>query len=269
MPVFNLDEERLRTLLATERFVRRLVVVDSTGSTNDDLRRLAENGAPEGTVVVANHQSAGRGRLGRAWDSPRGLGLYLSVLFRPHAPLAGITRFTLGAAVAACGACRECASVEIDIKWPNDLRWGARKVAGTLAELRSTGAWAGDLIVGTGFNVNQLPEDFAPELRDTAGSLRMADGGRMLDREVLGAAFLRRFAAVGSALASGRWEEVRAEWLGMSPLARDGRVRVAKDGGEFEGVTRGLDDAGALRVELADRSVLEVSLAESVTFLEA
>jgi BirA family biotin operon repressor/biotin-[acetyl-CoA-carboxylase] ligase len=266
----KLDEARLQDLLAPDRSVRLLVVLEETGSTNDDLRRLATEGAPEGTVVVADRQTAGRGRMGRQWLSAPGLGLCVSVLFRPAARVEAIPRFTLGASVAACRACRE-RKAPAEIRWPNDVFAGGRKVAGILAEVRSTGPVAGELVVGAGFNVNHRLEDFPDALRSTAGSLRMARGGEAVDREALAAIFVTRLLQIGRTLARGGWDEVSGAWSEMSPTSSGGPVRVLSAEGKpaFEGVARGIDADGALRVEREDGSVALARLGESVAFPEA
>jgi BirA family biotin operon repressor/biotin-[acetyl-CoA-carboxylase] ligase len=194
----------------------------------------------------------------------------VSVLFRPAARVETIPRFTLGASVAACRACLE-RQAPAEIRWPNDVFADGRKVAGILAEVRSTGPAAGELVVGAGFNVNHLLEDFPDEIRDTAGSLRMARGGAAVDREALVALFVTRLLQVGRTLARDGWGEVADSWSGMSPTSSGRRVHVRSAEGKlaFEGTTRGIDADGALRVERADGSIALVRLGESVAFPEA
>lgn len=266
----KLEESRLQELLARDPFVRLLVVLEQTGSTNDDLRRLAAEGAPEGTVIVADHQTAGRGRMGRHWHSSPGLGLCISVLFRPAARIEAIPRWTLGASVAACRSCVE-ASVPAEIRWPNDVFVSDRKVAGILAEVRSTGMTPGELVVGAGFNVNQTREDFPEGIRGTAGSLRIANRGKPVDREALGAAFVTRLGEVGRTLARGGWDEISSAWAEMSPTSSGRRVTILSPEGSptLEGTTRGIDVTGALRVEVEDGSIVLVRLGETIAFPEA
>ena len=130
----RLDADGIREMLRGEPFVRQLIVEERVGSTNDRIRELAATGAEEGTVVIAESQSRGRGRLGRSWLSRPGLGLYLSVLFRPRAPIPELTRWTLAAAVAACAACRQVGGCKVEIDWPNDLVHDGRKLGGLLAD---------------------------------------------------------------------------------------------------------------------------------------
>jgi BirA family biotin operon repressor/biotin-[acetyl-CoA-carboxylase] ligase len=259
-------------LLRGEPFVGALVLLDSVPSTNDAARDLAAEGAAAGTVVVAEHQTAGRGRMGRVWHSPRGLGLFVSVLFRPTAPADELTRWTLGAAVAACEACRREAGVAVEIEWPNDLVWRGRKLGGVLAEMRTAGRTPTHLIIGAGLNVGQAIADFPDELSSMATSLRLARGGSMPSREPLLAAYLRELGGIAAALGRDAWGGVAERWEALAPRARGQRVRVTPckgQAGAYEGVTIGLDDEGALRVQRRDGSVVSIRLVESVVPLEA
>jgi BirA family biotin operon repressor/biotin-[acetyl-CoA-carboxylase] ligase len=269
----RLDVARLRGLLSAIAFVRRVEVVESTGSTNDDARRLSRQGAPSGTVVIANHQRIGRGRLGRSWHSAPGLGLYISVLIRPSRPVDAPTRWTLASALAACEACLAVGCEDVVIEWPNDLYHDGRKLAGTLTELRSVGGSVEEVIVGTGFNVNHDAEDFPTDLTRQATSLAMALGGRPVDRERLASAYVERLGARVALLERGGWDALVAEWTRRAPRASGARVEVrsprAAEGGRFEAVTRGVDANGALRVERPDGTIVSVHSNASVASLEA
>jgi len=248
--------------------VTELHVSDSTTSTNDEIRSLASAGAPEGTVVIAVEQTSGRGRMGRRWHSVPGLGLYVSVLIRPREPAAYATRWTLGAAVAACRACRRTAGCDVTIKWPNDLLIGRLKVAGVLAEMRGAGD-AAELTIGTGINVDHAPGDFPEELRDTATSLRIAADGGGPNREELAASYLAGIGWVRDGLAEGRWDELSRRWVALAPMSRGARVRVSSPGSEaIEGTTRGIDEFGALIVDGCDGESIVVRSVDRVRWLE-
>jgi len=262
---------RIREAISKIGWVREVVVRLETGSTNDVARELAARGAPQGTIVVADRQWAGRGRLGRSWHSPSGKGLYVSALFRPQAPAAIAGRWTIAAAVAACEACREVSGAPVVIKWPNDLLWCGLKLGGTLVEVRTLGGTPLELVVGTGINVRQRPSEFPPDLRGRAGSLVMASGRRDVDRAALAEAYLDKLGGWASLLDRGAWEEVAARWKALAPGAEGARVRIfgQEEGrGPIEGTTRGLDDTGALQVERDDGSRLTVHLGESVVPVE-
>ncbi|MBO5892633.1 MAG: biotin--[acetyl-CoA-carboxylase] ligase [Oscillospiraceae bacterium] len=145
---------------------------DSLDSTNNRAKLMAREGAPHGTVLIAGHQTGGRGRMGRFFHSPAGKGLYLSVLLRPTAPPEQWMHLTCATAVAACQAMENACGLRPGIKWTNDLVWSRRKLGGILTELVTLpGSTAA--IVGIGINLSQNAEDFPPELRSMAGSLAM------------------------------------------------------------------------------------------------
>ena len=156
--------------------------VAETGSTNADLIAAARAGAPAGTALVADHQTAGRGRLGRRWEAPPGSSLLVSMLF--HATDAnGLHRYTQAVALAAADACRDIASVDATLKWPNDLLIGDRKVAGVLAESAPLVAGKIAVVVGIGINVCWTPP-LPDELVATMTALNL-EAGREIDRDDL------------------------------------------------------------------------------------
>jgi BirA family biotin operon repressor/biotin-[acetyl-CoA-carboxylase] ligase len=237
-------------------------VLQTTGSTNDDVRRLAAQGAPEGTVVFAESQTAGRGRLGRTWDSPDRAGLYLSVLLRPADPPERIGRYPITAAVAVCTACRAFSGDPVALKWPNDVLAEGRKLAGILAEMRQ-GPSGAELALGIGINVNQTAEDLPTGLRATATSLRLLRDGAAVDREAVAATLLEALAATLEGMRADAWPEVAERFLRYAPDATGRRVRLAAGG---EGITDGLDVSGALRVATVNGIVL-VHASESVAIV--
>ena len=210
-------------------------------------------------MVVAGRQTAGRGRLGRSWESPASLGLYLSIVLRPAGSLNVVGHYPIAAAVAVCTACRKFAGDRIVLKWPNDVLAHGRKVAGVLAELRQGSAGA-ELVLGVGINVNHAGEDFPAGLRKTATSLRLLRSGAAVDRHLIAAALLESLATAIVRIRGAGWPEVAEQFLRYAPDATGRRVRLAS--GE-EGLTAGLDASGALRVATANGVVL-VHASESV-----
>src|SRR6266536_3534644 len=140
--------------------------LEVTDSTNSDLLRLAEEGAPEWTVVAANQQEAGRGRLGRTWVSTPGSSLLVSVLLRPKLAPVDSPLITLAAGAAMSLACRDALGVRAMCKWPNDVMAGDRKLGGVLVEARVQEARLLHAVVGTGVNLTQQPDDFPEEFRE-------------------------------------------------------------------------------------------------------
>ena len=151
-----------------------LVRLDTCLSTNEEAKRLARGGAAAGTAVAADEQTAGRGTRGRVWHSPRGLGLYLSIILRP--PIADLPGLPLRAARAVCDAVQEATGLRAAVESPNDIYWQGRKLGGILCESVFAGPEPEFAIVGVGLNVNQTAADFPPDIADTAVSLRLATG---------------------------------------------------------------------------------------------
>ena len=172
-------------------------VYDTLESSNRTAKLLALDGAPHGTLVLTAHQSAGRGRLGRVFESPAGKGVYLSVLLRPAVPAASAQAATIGAAVAVCRAVQELCGLELGIKWVNDLYYQGKKVCGILTEA-GTDLESGRLewlVVGIGLNLTATAADWPPELAEKAGSL-YPGGPAPVSRAALAGAIARQLLAL-------------------------------------------------------------------------
>jgi BirA family biotin operon repressor/biotin-[acetyl-CoA-carboxylase] ligase len=157
---------------------------EEIGSTNTELLRMADEGAPEWTVVAAGHQAAGRGRLGRTWVEAPGSSLLVSVLIRPTLAPSVASLITLGAGTSAAMAIEAACGFDARCKWPNDLVVRGRKLGGILVEAKVEGATLAHAVIGIGINLRQGHEDFPPELRDIATSV-VIEGGRPDDKELL------------------------------------------------------------------------------------
>ena len=152
----------------------RLHWFDSIDSTNDEAKRMARLGAPHGTVLIADHQTGGHGRMGRSFHSPEGVGIYMTVLLRPECAPQELMHLTCATAVAMCDAVEAAAGFRPGIKWTNDLVSGKRKLGGILTEMRLTADGTVDYaIIGIGINCCQMPDDFPPEISGMAASLSM------------------------------------------------------------------------------------------------
>lgn len=233
--------EGARRRLAATRFadLRWHAELDST---NRVLLDLARDGAPEGVVVVADHQTAGRGRLGRTWLAPPGSSLLVSMLLRPRdLPTTRLHLVSSAAALAAADACADVADVRAELKWPNDLLGGDRKLAGLLAE-----AMPGAVVVGLGVNVN-WPVELPPELRGTAVALNHL-AGRDIDREEL---LIRLLELLDRRLDEG-WDAVARDYRARcATVGRRVRVELAV-GDVLTGTAVGTTDAGHLVVDAED-----------------
>jgi BirA family biotin operon repressor/biotin-[acetyl-CoA-carboxylase] ligase len=184
-----LDAETLQAALGGQRIGHRVIVLAETVSTNDVIAQMAAQN-PEGLVVFAERQTAGRGQYGRSWESAAHRGLWLSVLLRPNIAVGDSGRLTNLLARVIATTVEERTGLAASIKPPNDVFIGPRKVAGVLVEMRVEADGNYAAIAGIGINVNQTLEDFSPELRDGAGSIAMASG-HSVDRGKLAVALLR------------------------------------------------------------------------------
>lgn len=190
IPFDRLIPKELQDSLGKSLIGRRIIVLESTRSTNDFLRQMLTPDLPEGVVVFAEEQSAGRGQRARQWHSAARQGLWLSVLLRPQIPLAESARLTAWAAEAVAATIRAQLALAPTIKPPNDVYLGSRKVCGVLVETKAGPGRDFAAIAGIGVNVNQPLEAFPEALRERAGSLAMALG-RDLDRTAFAVALLR------------------------------------------------------------------------------
>lgn len=241
------------------------------GSTNDEARNLAEKGAPQGLVVVAEEQTAGRGRRGRSWNSPPGLGLWASVIMRPPLLPQQVLPIGLLVVAAARAAVEGVTGLPAAIKWPNDLLVNDLKVAGVLLEIAAEAEEVHHIIAGLGLNVNQTEQDFSPQLRGTAGSLRLALG-RPLSRVPLLREFLRMLSQrYNHALNHGFTQvlsEVESHCLTIgSPVKVFGGLpsaMLAADGA-WAGRAVGLAPDGGLLVRTEESEVLQTVHAGDVT----
>jgi BirA family biotin operon repressor/biotin-[acetyl-CoA-carboxylase] ligase len=264
----RLYPEELHDGLATRWLGRPLTWLDATDSTNRVALDLARGGAPHGAAVVAEGQTAGRGRLGRAFFSPSYVNLYLSLVLRPALTTAEAPTLILASGVGVADAVdgELGAPQRVEIKWPNDVLVDGRKVSGILMELGAEAARVLFCVLGIGVNLNVDPRTFPAEFRDLATSLSHA-AGRRIDR----AAFARRLLAaledVLDAHARGGFAAVRPRFEARFRMTGR-RVRVRDlDGSETSGSVRGIDADGALLVAGADGGVARV-VAGDVTLVK-
>jgi BirA family biotin operon repressor/biotin-[acetyl-CoA-carboxylase] ligase len=231
--------------------------LDEVGSTNDVLKERARAGAPELSVVTAGRQTAGRGRSGRGWASPRG-NLFLSVLLRPRLAADDLVALPLAAGVATADALAEC-GIEPRLKWPNDVVVGERKLAGILVEGSSGPGGVETALVGIGVNVALDPAELPGELRARVTSLEALTGRPIAIADVAAAVLARlrlwydRLARDGRAPVLAAWKARAVSWWGSPVEARSGESVL-------RGTLRDLDERGALVLDLEDgRRVAVVS----------
>lgn len=225
-----------------------LLFYPETGSTNIEAKKAAEEGAPEGTLVVTDRQNTGRGRRGRDWISPEGCNLYFTLLLRPDCRPEQACMITLVMALAAAEAVTEL-GIEAGIKWPNDIVVHGKKVCGILTEMSAEPDYIHYVVVGCGINVNQ--KDFPEEIRATATSLALEKGERITRSALLVSVVDHFEKAYGTFRKT--WDlTVLIPAYHRFLLNKDARVRVLDPKGEFCGTARGINETGELLVEKED-----------------
>ena len=256
-------EPEIRHFLGeTDRVGRTLVCLEEVDSTNLYAKQLAAEGAADGAVVVADRQTAGRGRLGRSFQSPGGRGIYLTALLRPDLPPERLSPVTAMAGVAVCRAVERHCNVSPGLKWPNDPVLGGKKLCGILTELSLEGETGRvqDLVLGIGINVSQRPEDFTPEIREIATSLTQALG-RPVSRPALAAEVIREVDRLYAALTAGELGPYLAEY--RRRCVNLGRtVRLLGPGGGETAEALDIDGDFGLVVRTADGTVRTVRSGE-------
>ncbi len=231
---------------------------DSLDSTNTKAKSLALEGAPHGTVIIAEHQTAGRGRLGRSFHSPAGSGIYMSVILRPECAPTALMHLTCAVAVAVCNAVETALNFRPSIKWINDLIVGNKKLAGILTELHihPTSSLVDFAIVGIGFNCNQALEDFPSELRPIACSAAMVTGAP-IDKERLTSSMIQEVVTMDLSLKSHILEQYRQDCV---TLGKD--IQVIRGELVRPGTAVDVDENGALIVRFPDGSTEAVDSGE-------
>lgn len=257
--------EEIRRARAPARLGRSVHYCESVTSTNSLATQLACDGAADGTVVIAETQTKGRGRLGRPWISPPYCNLYLSAILRPSLPASAAPQITLVAGLAVAEAVRQWAP-GASIKWPNDVLIDGRKVAGILTELKVDEGRVRFVILGIGVNLNSDAEDFPAELRDRAIGLCTAVGAP-IDRTVFATRLLSRLEERYEQFLRDGFAAIRPLWEGLSCLSGR-RVAIDTGGARQTGVVIGLAADGSLRLRDQTGQVRSV-VAGDVTVVES
>ncbi|MCI6957414.1 MAG: biotin--[acetyl-CoA-carboxylase] ligase [Candidatus Faecousia sp.] len=253
-------EEILSRLSPDYPWRELLAYEPSVGSTNDVLKELARKGAPQGTALVAGHQSSGHGRRGRDFSSPPDMGVYLSILLRPNCAPAELMHLTCAVGTAMCDAVEAAAGFRPGIKWTNDLVCGRRKLGGILTELvTNSGGIVEGCVIGIGINCCQQLPDFPPELREMAASLAMVTGSPV-SRAGLAAAMLEALCRMNGTLLTGREETLSRYRRDCITLGQE--VSLIRGEEIRHGYALDIDSSGALLVRLPSGQVEAVNSGE-------
>lgn len=246
-----LDDESISFQSGNGRIGQRLMCLKRTGSTNADAFRLAEDGAAEGTVVIADAQTSGKGRRGRIWSSPEGVNLYCSVVLRPTIMPHEAPQLTFLSAVAVARTIERTTALKPEIKWPNDVLVAGKKVAGLLNEMSAETDGINFVILGIGVNLNMSAEQFPDDLRHPATSLQMESGCR-IERAAFAGIMLNELDNLYADFLASGFGPVREEWQ-MRCNAHGRNVLVSDSGNDVaSGIFAGIDEDGALLVNTAE-----------------
>lgn len=242
--------------LQTKVLGQKVHIYDEVDSTQTIAHKLVASGALEGTIVLAEKQTAGRGRMGRNWHSPAGKGIWMSLILTPRIPVYFMPQLTLLSAVALCRAIQKVCQVDIGIKWPNDLLIKGKKVSGILLESSGEDERLKYVIAGIGISVNLLTEDYPEELRSRATSLAIESGG-LVSREGLVQAFLLEFEDMYALYLEKGFAPIRILWEALSVTLKR-PIRTQTPTGFIEGIADSLDDSGALTVITPDGERIKI-----------
>ena len=252
-------KEEILSLLDTKWAGRNLVYLETVDSTNDLAKKLADQGAPEGTLVVADEQTGGKGRRGRAWCTPKGSAIAMTIVLRPdiRPELASMVTLVMGLSVAK--AIGSLYPVSVGIKWPNDVVVNGKKICGILTEMSAEMTGIHYLVIGTGINTNV--EEFPEEIQSVAASL-IKELGEKVNRAELIAACLKYFEEYYEKyIAAGNLAPLKEDYEALL-LNRNNKVRVLEPNHEYTGLSLGINEDGELLVEKEDGTVTAVYAGE-------
>ena len=255
-----MKEQIIKNLRESCLWQDSLLWFDSIDSTNTRARELARQGAPHGTVLIADHQTGGRGRRGRSFHSPAGSGIYMSVILRPHCTPQQIMHLTCAAAVSMCDAVASAVGFRPGIKWTNDLVCGKRKIAGVLTELGFDNRGNVDFaVIGIGINCCQQEADFPEDIRSIAGSLTSISG-QSIDRAVVAAAMMDALYRMDTELLTGKAHILNRYRKDCITLGKE--ISLVRGEEIRHGTALDIDDAGALIVRFPDGTAAAVNSGE-------
>lgn len=252
----------IRNTLSTKKLGRgEIYYFSEIDSTNNEAKKQANLGCPEGSIVLAETQNGGRGRLSRGWFSPTSKGIWLSVVLRPPFNPYDAPKCTLLAAVAVTKAIRSSTGIECGIKWPNDILYQGKKIVGILTEMSAEIDAINHVVIGMGINVNIKQQDFPDELMDIATSLSIVAGHDVSRLALLNAVLIELEEAYDNVIQRG-FSEMLDEWRKLS-VTLGKHVNVVGSGREFSGIAMDIDNDGALLVQ--GKETLEKVLAGDVS----
>lgn len=253
----SLQPQEMKGNINTEVIGRSIKFFDQVDSTNLYAKRIAEGGFLDGSVIIADEQLNGRGRMGRNWVSPKGKGIWMTIMLKPKINPADASKVTLLTACAVCKAIEEVSGLSTKIKWPNDIVLNGKKLCGILTEMSAEIDEINYLIIGIGVNVNIDLEDFPQELRDFATSMKIEKGDGVVRKE-LAAAIINNFERYYNGfIKTGSIRDYISEYKERSAILGK-EVKVASSTFELQGTVVDISEEGQLQLELQDGSMKEI-----------
>jgi BirA family biotin operon repressor/biotin-[acetyl-CoA-carboxylase] ligase len=259
--------EVLEKSLAGKFIGQPLYYYQEIGSTNDEAFRLGLSGAPEGTAVIADSQTRGKGRLQRLWHSPPGSNIYTSILLRPNYSPDQAPQISIAAGVAVAEIINEYCPGQVQLKWPNDVLLNKKKVCGILAQMKTSVDGIDFVVLGFGINVNIVYNQFPPDIRTIATSLAI-ETGRKIDRMELIISLYENIAKWYKELTQKEFGEIKEKWLNHAPMIGQ-KVQVMFRDEVLRGKALGLDDDGSLIILTANNETVKVSAGDATILKES
>lgn len=258
----NITADKISFGLKTEFMGRSIHYEEKVDSTQKIAHRLATDGAVEGTVVVAEEQTLGRGRLDRRWHSPKYTGIWMSIILKPNLPMHKAPQLTLVTAVAVVQAIEDITGLQPQIKWPNDILINGKKVTGILTELQADADRINAIIIGIGINVNQKLEDFPDELLEIATSLSV-ESGQVISRAGLMQAVFARLEKLYLTYLKDGFYPIKLLWESYA-LSIGKNIIARTVTGDIAGKALGITDDGVLKIKLEAGEIRHVYSADII-----
>ncbi len=256
-----LSSSELEPYLHTEFMGRNIIYLDSIDSTNTYAKKKAEGLFREGTVVVADEQTGGRGRLGRHWVSTKGKGIWMTLMLKPDILPSDAPKLSIVAALAVTNAIRSCCRLDAEIKWPNDIVAGGKKLCGILTEMSAEEDEIKYVIIGIGINANMDNDDFGQEVSSIATSVRI-ESGMPVSRKALAASVLFEFEQIYRVFTRDGSIKAFLEDYKSKSAVLGKEVRLISKKEEITGLAVDISEEGHLVVRLADGSYREIMSGE-------
>lgn len=261
MTLMKLNQEKLKRSLAGKFIGDQLYYYEEIGSTNDEAFRLGLAGAPEGTALIANSQSAGKGRMQRVWHSPAGSNIYTSIILRPKITPARAPQISILAGVAVAEVLESYCPDRIELKWPNDILIDGKKVCGILCQIQTNASEVDFIVLGMGINVNISYVQFPKEICNLATSLGIETGGEISRQELI-ISLYENLAKWYKQLLQDGFGLIKEKWLSMSPMIGQ-TVQVMFQKEAVSGKAIDLDEDGSLILLAAGNKELKVSAGDA------